>query len=99
MAKDLILNEDNVLMIKDGDLVVGNSKFQHVKHLLESEKGYFKFSPMAGVGASNLINDELSPEELLRHIRLELERDGFVITKLLMTSEGKIDIDGDYESL
>lgn len=92
-----MLDEDNKIRIENGDLVVGDSRYQHVKHLLQYEKGFNKFNPMVGVALSRLINDEVNPEELLRYIRLELERDGFRIEKLLMTTDGKIEIDGNYE--
>jgi hypothetical protein len=97
MAKDIMLDDDNFLTIKDGDLVVADSRYQHVKHLLQYEKGFDKFSPQSGVAMSNLINDEMNPEELLRYVRLEVERDGFKIEVLQMTTEGKLQIDGDYE--
>lgn len=98
MALDIALDEDNELIIKDGDIVIGDSRYQHVKHLLESEKGFWKFSPQSGVGMMNLINDEFSPEEVLRLVRFEIERDGFKVEKLLFSNDGKIDILGDYES-
>jgi hypothetical protein len=98
MAQDIILDEENDLAIVAGDLVVGLSQYQHVKHLLEAEKGYYKFSPLSGVGFSNILNDEFDSEEVLRLVRFEVERDGFKVSKLTFTNDGKIDIDGDYES-
>lgn len=98
MAKDLMLDNDNILLIRNGDLVVEDSRFQHVKHLLEAEKGFYKFDPTFGVAITRLMNDELAPDELLRLVRLELERDGFKIEKLQLTNLAKLDIDGNYES-
>jgi hypothetical protein len=97
MVNDIVIDVDNDLLIKDGDLVVDDSRYQHVRHLLEAEKGFYKFSPQSGVGMINLVNDEFSPEEILRLVRFELERDGFKIEKLQFTNEGKIEITGDYE--
>lgn len=97
MAVDILLDDDNELIIKDGDIMIGDSRYQHVKHLLEAEKGYFKFSPQSGVGMTNLLNDEFAPEEILRLVRFEVERDGFKIEKLLFSNEGKIELEGDYK--
>ena len=97
MVNDIILDEDNDLLIIDGDLVVSDSRYQHVKHLLEAEKGFYKFSPQSGVGMTNLINDEFAPEDIIRLVRFEVERDGFKVEKLQFSNDGKIDIIGDYE--
>lgn len=98
MATDIMLDENNDLIIKDGDLVIGDSRYQHVKHLLEAEKGFYKFSPQSGVGMMNLLHDEFQPEEILRLVRFEVERDGFKVEKLQFSNDGKIEIEGDYES-
>jgi hypothetical protein len=89
MVRDIMLDAENEVKVESGDIVIADSRFQHVRHLFEAEKGFYKFSPTSGVGASVLINDELAPEELLRLVRAEVERDGFKVRN--------IEIDGDYE--
>lgn len=96
MVKDIMLDDNNELAIIAGDLVVSDSRYQHIRHLMEAEKGYYKFDPKSGMGLNNIINDELAVEEVLRIVRFEAEADGFKFTKLVMSNLGNIEIEGDY---
>lgn len=93
-----MLDENNELAIQFGDLVIADSRYQHIRHLMEAEKGYYKFDPKSGMGLNSIIGDELAVEEVLRLVRFEAEQDGFKFKKLQMTNLGKIEIEGDYNS-
>jgi hypothetical protein len=97
MTTDILFDrETGDIRIENGDLVIGDSVTQHIEDLLIAEKGFFKFDPEIGVGLNRYTNDDLSPEDLIRLIRLELEKDGMKINKILISNDGKIEIDGNY---
>ncbi len=97
MAQDILFGSDGDLLIENGDLVVGDSRYQHVQGLLLAHKGHYKFDPLAGVGIERFLNDEIQETELMREIRTELERDGFAVAVLYIQEDGKLKIDGNYK--
>lgn len=94
MAIDLIYDENKELLIKDGDLVLGESDYQHVELLLSTEPGEWKESPLTGVGINKHINGKLDGD-LKRLIALQLEADGFQASGIEI-KEQQINIDGKY---
>lgn len=98
MATDFLYDENGDIAIKDGDLVIGDATFCHVEDLLLAERGFYKFSPLSGIGINRILLDEVDTDEVLKQVRSGLEADGFKPTKLLLTNDGKIEIDGSYES-
>ncbi|MGA0556525.1 hypothetical protein ACO2Q8_07740 [Larkinella sp. VNQ87] len=64
------------LVIKNGDLVVGDATDQHHTDIVIWHKGWNHFDPTIGVGLSRFLLDEGGAPGLTRTIRAELERDG-----------------------
>lgn len=95
MPKDILLNEDFDLQIKDGDFVVGESTAQHQKILILSDKGEYKEIPMRGVGSRRFLEDD-TPEHLAREIREEFSTDGMVVNKIQITEDLTIQVDANY---
>lgn len=93
---DILFDTDGDLMIRNGDLVVGDSTYQHVQGLLLHQKGHYKFDPLIGVGIENFLNDEVQNSELLKEVRTALEADGFIVKVLYIQEDGKLKIDGQY---
>ena len=79
--KDFI-KQDNDLVIVGGDFVVDDSTVQHQQDIIVCEKGWNKFSPLAGVGIYTYLNDSETVVGLKQAIRYELERDGQVVEKV-----------------
>lgn len=75
MVKDFLTDDDNLLMIKNGDFVVGESEEQHIEAILWSEKGHWKETPFLGVGISKAINSSNQIGSVERDILLQLELD------------------------
>ena len=73
--KDLLLNENFDLLVKDGDLVIGDSNVQHQNTLLITQPGSFKESPDVGVGVENFLMDD-DPAGLKDKVREEFTKDG-----------------------
>lgn len=92
--KDILLDEDNDLVIQNGDFKIGISDEQHKKLLLISDKGTFKQYPDVGVGIFGYLQDE-STADLFREIRLQFTSDGMKVNSIRMEN-GKIVINANY---
>lgn len=55
--KDIILNPNFSLKTKNGDFVIGDPFFQHLKIALITQKGESKKYPKIGIGTINFLND------------------------------------------
>jgi len=87
---DIILDTDNDILIKNGDLVIGDSKEQEVNLLLLTQAGDWKHDPLAGVGLLELINEELSEYEMKQVLKKGLAYDN---KKLINYSKGILTIE------
>ena len=75
MMKDILLTDGFDLLIRDGDIVIGESTVQHQDLLLIAQKGSFKQSPDIGVGIENFLMDE-DFEGMCKRINGEFVKDG-----------------------
>jgi len=92
---DFLLDDDLDLIIKDGDLSLGESTAQHQKTLILADKGDFKEVPMRGVGAHRFLEDH-APDSLAREIRTEFSADGMTVNKIQIASDLTIQVDANY---
>lgn len=92
--KDIQLTDDYDLSIKNGDFVIGNSEERHVEHLLISKQGEWKNSPLTGCNIQTAKNGSIT-RMLDRHIRIQLEADGFNLDTMKISEKG-IQITGNY---
>lgn len=76
MAKDILLDDQNDLLIKDGDFVVGESLTQEVSIILRLNQGELKSDPLLGANLIRLINSAVSEDQLQTIIKMHLQRDG-----------------------
>jgi hypothetical protein len=82
MYKDILYDEHNKPVIFNGDLDIGESTPQHIKHLLVGNKGDFRFAPFAGLGLNGWLNDDSNLTDLQHEALKQLELDGLRVTKL-----------------
>ena len=92
--KDILLDEDFDLLIKDGDLVIGDSDEQHKNLLLLCSKGDFKENPDVGVGIESYLESE-DPAALIREIKQQYSADGMRVNEIKIEL-GKLKIDAAY---
>jgi len=76
MAKDIILDEDNDLLFKNGDLVLGESEMQEVGLILQSNQGDFKQSPIIGSNLTTEIRGSENKVKRERNLRIQMKLDG-----------------------
>lgn len=78
-----ILTGENGLVIKNGDIAIGESTLQHQTDLLLTHKGELKHTPDAGVGLAQFLLDEgESEDKVTAAITEEFERDGMVVNSI-----------------
>lgn len=75
MARDILLDENDDLIIANGDFLLGDSLTQEVGIILRLNQGDLKSDPLLG---PNLIRLEKSTEinEFQERVKVHLERDG-----------------------
>jgi hypothetical protein len=92
---DILFDDTGDVLIKQGDIVLGDATYQNLTSILKAAKGCFKFEPFAGLGAENYINDDFTESEFISRVQAEIEADGFVLTSLQI-ARGSLKLDGYY---
>ncbi len=87
---------DGDIDISTNDLLVVNATLQHSQDLILTRQGSLKLAPATGVGIEDYFNDD-SKEAMLRKIRQQHQRDGFVVREMRINNDN-IDIIGYYET-
>jgi hypothetical protein len=75
----IILDENNELLIRNGDLVIDDASQQHIALLLLSNQGDFKQHPLTGIGIMKYLNSPLNATikaKLYRDINIQFEDNG-----------------------
>lgn len=99
-VKDILLNEQNDLVIKDGDFDVQHSDGQHVKLILLSEPGAWRQSALVGVGLRKMLNMKMSRGDrmvLEKQITQQLQYDGYEVKSVGISNKKNLSID--YERI
>lgn len=95
MPYDILLDENDDLLIEDGDFVIGESSLQHQRLLLLCNKGEFKETPTCCVGLSRFLETGDS-QALAREIDVEFTKDGMKVKQIAIDIP-IVDIKADYE--
>lgn len=100
VAKDIMIDEYNELVFKDGDFEVRYSDGQHVKLILMSEKGSWRQEPLTGIGLRKMLNTKMNSIDrmvLKKQLTLQLQNDGYKVNAISMPNTKSIKID--YERI
>lgn len=75
--QDIIVdpNDNNDLVIYQGDFFIGYSEFQHIAHITEALPGQYKQWPFLGFGIRKWLNGPFDGVAR-RSLQLQLESDG-----------------------
>ena len=79
LVKD-ILTESNDLIISGGDFYIDLSDQQHIEFMLISQPGYWKESPIMGIGLQNYLKGPFDIDALnalRKKITTQLKLDGY----------------------
>lgn len=92
---DILLDEQDDLLIENGDFVLGDTDQQNQKLIVIANKGEWKEFPEVGVGIQEMLSDD-DPTDVLIETKRQLEYDGMQIDDVSLTQDGKLIIDGKY---
>jgi hypothetical protein len=94
-ASDIALDADGDLLIQNGDFAQAPSDGAHIKHVIESAKGNWRFKPLLGVDITGYINatGTLIATKLRKNIKAELESDGYLVKDVKTNENQPIIID------
>lgn len=95
MPKDIALDSEFNIVIKNGDFLIDESAYQHQQALIFANKGEFKATPKVGVGAINFI-ENTNPEDFAREIRLQFIADGMSVKNLKIADNLEISVDAQF---
>lgn len=99
MAKevfDILLDDNDDLVVKNGDIVIGESTEQHIKAVLIANKGEFRDVPFFGVGLNNYLKADGQQVVLKREIEKMMTLDGMQVNKI-QVSDSVYEIEGFYK--
>lgn len=76
MPHDILLNNDNTPVIKNGDFVVGESTVQEIRLALTTNKGNLKHAPLFGANLIEFVKQKANPLKVKARIAQTLKTDG-----------------------
>lgn len=86
---DILLDDNDDLLIQNGDFVIGESEQQEVEAILRAYPGWYKQFPTVGVGIMDYLNGP-DFQKLQPKIQIQLQQDG----KQLTSFSSSFDADG-----
>lgn len=75
-ARDFLLDDSGEMIVRNGDLAVGDSLTQELGLLMLTNKGEIRWDPLCGCDLIRRMNSTLRRSQLEREVRLQVERDG-----------------------
>lgn len=91
VRKDLLLDSFGDLVIEEGDFLIEPSDIQHVRHIVEAQKGEYKESPFMGFGVENYLKTNTNLLAFKRDLKIQLEYDNY--------KNAEIDLSKGFEQL
>lgn len=85
--------DDGDLRIANGDFVIGDSDQQHIRHVVQAQRGQFYESPTIGVGIVDEINSSITIQNLKNRIKTNLRLDNYETDAVFVDDEFRITID------
>ncbi len=92
MAKDFLNDENDDLLIVDGDLAFGDSEEQEVGLIIRTNPGDWRQSPLTGFGIGNRTRNEVNPTLFERDLDTQLRMDGFDDNQVSLSEHGQLSI-------
>lgn len=88
IARDLALDSEGDLLIENGDILFVESDDSHVRSILFSAKGNWRFQAIVGVDLDSFVNavGYLAQEGLRQRIQNQLDYDGFRVDQIQFQS-------------
>ncbi len=75
MATSILKDEDGDLLIRNGDLVIGDADGQVIADNLLLSEGQLRYAPMAGIAVQNAVLAKGTPTSMMHRIQQKLKSD------------------------
>jgi hypothetical protein len=92
-VKDISLDEDLELVVKDGDFKITDSDTTHIELVLRANLGSFKQFPLVGMGIDNELASSGGQQVIKRKISVQLNLDGYKVTDIILSGTDEYQID------
>jgi hypothetical protein len=92
MARDILLDEYDDLLIEGGDFVVDESTKQEVDLIIRTDQGDWRASPMTGFGVARRTRSEVNRTQFERDLNSQLVLDGFTNTQVSLAQNGQFTV-------
>lgn len=77
MRQDILLDDENELIIRNGDFTVGEADRQHVEHIIITHPGEYKNTPLLGFAAVTKLKSTINDMQFKRDLKIQLNYDGY----------------------
>ena len=91
ITTDILLDENEDLLIENGDFVIGDSNEQHIRHILRLAPGQNRMAPLLGANIIENLKGNLDGD-FKRKIRIMLAMDGVTVNDVQINN-GELNID------
>lgn len=89
-AQDILLDDDWDLLMKNGDLVIGNSDQQHIALVVETGPGHWKENPFLGFNSGLYLGSTISKPEFKVNLSEQLKSDNAVLNDVNINDNKEI---------
>lgn len=100
MAKDFLYNSNFDISIKNGDIEIGESDFDHIQDVIQFNKGELKQYPLCGVGIDNYNHAPNVIQGLKKEIHSQFKADNATVDYLNVSFDSNdktiVDINATY---
>lgn len=88
MPIDIILDDDDDLLVKDGDFVLGECTDQEIYLIVKSEPGMWRDNILLGFGAAKRMKTVLDKLKFKKDLDTHLRLDKYTNTSIIMNNDG-----------
>jgi len=85
---DIISDDDNELLIQNGDFVIFDNTLGQAKQIILVSAGEYRQHPTLGVGINNYIGSSVNKVTLYNIIKTQLNEDSIVLDDINITKNG-----------
>ena len=85
--RDILLNQNDDLIIKNGDFLIGNSEAQNLDHLCRANIGSLKHDPLTGIGIINLAKTRIDEPKFYTNTKVQLKADGWINESIIIDQQ------------
>ena len=95
-TNDILTEFDtNELRIENGDFVIGNSDQQHIRHIVQAQRGQYYATPLIGVGIMDEMNSAITIQALKNRIKNNLRLDNYETDTVDVSDDFQITINAE----